>query len=573
MLRAMRSSLLPLLVTLLAALVLAPAAGAHAQLESSSPERGQSLTESPKQVEFHFSESVEAAFGALRVYDKDGERVDSGTLIRPDGQSSLGVRLKPDLADGSYTATYRVVSADSHPVSGGVTFTVGRAAAAPVRSIGDYLDEQQTPQATQVAYTAVRLVGYLALVLLLGVAFFDGFAFMPAARMPGVSDAVSAFAARATVIKGVAAGLGVLTSALAIVFQGAAAVGESFFAALNQQSITEVLDTRSGSWMLARLGLWLLIAVVWAVSARGGLRRGNVWLLILGVLAAQTPALIGHAAVTDPSWAMVGLDFVHIVTMSIWIGGIFAALFVLPRATATLAMVARTRLLVAVFDRFSRIAMVCVGAIVFTGVVQSLVHFSAVSELTSTSYGRAILAKIVLLAAATVAAAVNRQRSLPDLRRAAARSESPAAAGRMLRDALRVELALTVLIVAVASALVGYAPPRAATAGPLVVERMLGPAQLQLVVDPARRGNNQIHLYLTDPETGAQFTDYKGLTAQISREAPPIPPIDLRLERAGPGHHVDQSAQFAGAGRWLLRIEMRRSEFDQDEAKIEVPVR
>jgi copper transport protein len=51
--------------------------------------------------------------------------VDEGDLVRPDGASeAVGVALRGDLADGSYTATFRVVSAESHPVSGGYVFTV-----------------------------------------------------------------------------------------------------------------------------------------------------------------------------------------------------------------------------------------------------------------------------------------------------------------------------------------------------------------------------------------------------------------------------------------------------------------
>ena len=76
---------------------------------------------------FRFNEPVESAFGALRVFDAKGERVDVGATERPGGDGeAVAVRLRPDLPDGSYTATYRVVSADSHPISGGFVFTVGK---------------------------------------------------------------------------------------------------------------------------------------------------------------------------------------------------------------------------------------------------------------------------------------------------------------------------------------------------------------------------------------------------------------------------------------------------------------
>jgi methionine-rich copper-binding protein CopC len=56
-----------LLIALLALAVAAPAASAHATLESSTPERGAALDAQPGQVAFSFNEPVEGSFGALRV--------------------------------------------------------------------------------------------------------------------------------------------------------------------------------------------------------------------------------------------------------------------------------------------------------------------------------------------------------------------------------------------------------------------------------------------------------------------------------------------------------------------------
>src|SRR3954470_21894742 len=110
-----------LLALVLVALALLPAAaGAHATLQSTTPANGTALKAAPKQVLFRFSEPVEGSFGAVRVFDAKGERVDDDKAFHPGGDGKrLGVKLQPGLARGSYTATYRVVSADSHIVSGG----------------------------------------------------------------------------------------------------------------------------------------------------------------------------------------------------------------------------------------------------------------------------------------------------------------------------------------------------------------------------------------------------------------------------------------------------------------------
>ncbi|MFT4048875.1 MAG: CopD family protein [Solirubrobacterales bacterium] len=559
--------------SLIACLAAALPAAAHAQLESTVPARDATLERAPAFVEFRFGEPVEAAFGSVRVYDESGTRVDRGGVLRPDGDSSIAVRTRPGLGDGSYTATYRVVSADSHPVSGGFVFHVGETARPPTRSVASYLASAQPPRTTVVAYVAVRFAGYLALCLLFGFVFFDAFVFGPSARRVGSAAADSAFARRAAAIEGVGVALGVAAAALAIVFQAAIAAGEGALSAVGSGAVGEVLETRSGGWMLARLGIWLAIALVWTLFVRRSPRAGLAAMLALGALAAQTPALIGHAAVTSPVWLMIGFDFIHVVAMSVWVGGLAAGLLALPCATATLVPAARTSLLVECFDRFSRFALVCVCALIVTGVGQSLVQFDSFDELASTAYGRAIVIKAALLVALIVLAAINRQRALPRLRLLAERGDAPGDAGRLLRRTLGAELALTIGAIAVASALVGYAPAKAAAGGPFVGEGRLGPAQLQLIVDPARSGPNQLHMYLSDPASGAQFTSYKELRVSIERAKPQLGPIELQPSRAGPGHFVVPDVRFPGAGDWRVTVTMRTSEFDEYQKSFAVKIR
>jgi copper transport protein len=562
-----------LISAMLLAAVLAQSAAAHAQLLSSSPARDSAVKNSPASVELRFGEHVEAAFGAVRVFASDGSRVDTGPLIRPDGPSSVGVRLKPALADGGYTVTYRVTSADSHPVAGGFVFQVGTASTAPAKSVAAYLATEQAGQSTKIAYSVARFAGYLALCLLFGVAFFDAFVFGPAVARAGAAGAEAGFARGAGLLEGVGVALGVTAAATAIVFQGAVAGGQSFWSALDPDVVSEVVGTRSGTWMLVRLALWIAIAIVWALYARRGSRAGLASMLVLGALAAQTPALIGHAAVTTPVWLMVGLDFAHVVAMSLWVGGLVAALIALPMATRGVAQAKRTGLLVEVFGRFSQVALIAVGAIVVSGVGQAIVQIDDLSELTSTAYGRALLIKAALLLVVVAVAAINRFSILPGLRARLADHETPGNAGVALRRTLIGEVALTVVIIGVASALVGYAPAKAASSGPFVVNRTIGPAEMQLIVDPARSGSNQVHVYLTDPVSGAQYKRFKQLTIELSRDDPAFGPIALSPQVAGPGHYVAENAQFPGAGDWTLDVVMRVSEFDQYEQEFDLKIR
>ena len=140
-------------------------------LTHSTPHRGQTVEEPPPAVQFDFNEPVEVSFGAIRVYDEDGERVDDGDITRPDSSSNkVAVALRDGLGDGVYTGTYRVVSADGHPVSGGFSFGVGEAlptgGSAP--SVADLLEESDSGPEVEGTYGVVRGFHYAALLFLIG---------------------------------------------------------------------------------------------------------------------------------------------------------------------------------------------------------------------------------------------------------------------------------------------------------------------------------------------------------------------------------------------------------------------
>jgi copper transport protein len=217
---------LALVVTLVAALLLAPSAAlAHATLEGTSPPRGATVKQQPSAVVFRFSEPVEGNFGAVRVYDANGERVDEGDAFHPDGESQkLGVHLKPDLPDGSYTATYRVVSADGHIISSGFVFSIGKAGRAPEETVAELVAGGGSGTATEIGMGIARGVQYAALAVALGALTFLLLAWRPARRLVGGADqrwqrAGIAFERRLWVVLLAAAVAGAISAAAAVVFE------------------------------------------------------------------------------------------------------------------------------------------------------------------------------------------------------------------------------------------------------------------------------------------------------------------------------------------------------------------
>lgn len=584
---------------LVLALVAPGAASAHAVLLGSEPARGVTVPTAPAEVVLTFSEPVEAAFGALRVIGADGERVDDGRSGHPGGRKNeLRVGLGSDVADGTYVATYRVISADSHPVSGAVVFSVGKAGDAPA-NVESLLNAEAGP-VTANALKAARGIAYAATVAVVGGLVFLLLVWSPAARAVGLSAAaVAAFGARLQFVFGIAVAAGALATAAGLGLQAAIASATTFWGALDTATLRELLDTNFGQAWGVRLVAFAALGIVVpllrpavgaplpremsapaavhagapAPSPGTGRAAGLTIAALACVALIVTPALAGHARATAPVGLNVAVDAVHLAAISAWIGGLVMLLFAVPAATRAIAEGERTRLLAAVLQRFSPLALGCVALAVATGAFMSVVHLTAVAELVDSDWGRLVLVKIVVLGGLIVLGAVNQRRIMPRLRALAAGGDAPGGAGRFLRATLRAEIALAVVVLGVTAVLVGISPPAAgAGSGPVSIEERVGPLQLQATVDPGTAGVNEVHIYLLRSD-GQPFVGTKELRMSAALPAEGIGPIGLEPRRAGPGHYIVESLPLTPAGDWVLAVAVRVSEFDQYDTRLDVPVR
>ena len=515
-----------------AVLVTPAGASAHAVLEETSPPRGATVEQQPDEVRFGFNEPVEGSFGAVRVFDVSGERVDEGEVTRADGGKEVAIGLRDDLPRGSYTATFRLISADAHPVTGGFVFSIGRPGAAA--DVAALIDEDQAGPATDVAFGAVRALSYAAIALVVGGALFLVVAWGPALRaVAGAGrdwvEAADAFGARFRRLALGAVALGLIATLLGLVLQGATAGGTSFWDALDPDVIGDVLATRFGTAWALRLPAYLVL---------GGLlllRASSCGAAVLAVLALGyllvSPALAGHASTQSPGLLLVPANIVHVAAMSAWLGGLAFLVLTVPAATRRLAGADRTRLLAAAVSRVSTVALVAVAVLLASGVTQSIVHLESLGDLTGTAFGRAILVKAGLFFVLLGLGAYNRRRSTPGLARLAADGEAPGRTGLLLRRTILVELTLMAGVLAATGALTAYPPPSAAAAGPFSASERLGPARMEVTLDPARVGRNELHLYLFDSRTGAQYDRAKELRLDMTLPERDIGPIELSRGR------------------------------------------
>ena len=560
-----------LLALALAALAFPAVAGAHATVQRTVPERGAALQQAPPEVRFEFNEPVEAAFGAVRVFDAKGNEVHDGAAFHPGGRSkAIAVKLRRGLGEGGYTATFRVISADGHPVSGGIVFGVGEGAGGG-KTVAELLAGQGSGPATSVAFGFARGTQFAAIAIGLGALIFLLACWLPALREAAGAGAdwtaaADAFAGRARATIAAAAAAGVLSGAFALACQGATATGDTVWSAFAPDVIREVLETRFGV-------AWGAATVLWLVA--GGLaltRLARVPLALAMAPLALLPSLGGHASTQAPVWLNLPANAIHVLAMSAWVGGIAAILVSVRAATARLEPSDRTRLLAGSVARFSTMAGLAVAALLTTGVIQSIISVRTFPALLDSAYGRAVLIKAILFAALMGLGWINRRRLVPALRSAAAATAAPGRAGVLLRRTLRAEAALMLAVLGVTAALASYAPSVAETAGPFSTDTDIGPARLEVTVEPATVGANEMHLYLFDRRTGAQYDATKEITIAASLPGKDVAPIELDATKAGPGHYVVSGGSFSLAGDWRVTVDARVSEFDQYRARFDVPI-
>jgi len=557
-----------LIAALIAAASLAApaAAGAHAVVESTVPQRGAIVSRAPGQVAFRFDEGVEGNFGAVRVFDARGDRVDRGDAFHPGSrQDELAVALRPGLGRGTYTATYRVVSADSHVVSGGFVFSIGEATVAGA-TVEELLGAPGTGRVTSTAFAAARALQYAAIAIAGGALAFLLLVWIPA----GASmEASAAFGRRWRRLLLAAAAAGAVSALAAVTLEAAQAAGVNGWSALRPSILREVLGTRFGTVWSLGAAAWLAVGALAAVLSprlRPLLALPLAYLLVL-------PALGGHASVQEPVAVLLPANVAHVAAMAAWLGGLVCLLAVVPAATRAVDSRGRTRLLAAVLTRFSALALGAVALLLVTGLVQAWLEIRDLDRVFGTAFGRAVFVKLVLLLALIALGVLQRRRNLPALRRAAREGRSPGEAGLSLRRALRAEVALMVGVLGVTGALAGYAPASAVRAGPFSADTRVGPQNMQLTVDPARVGANEVHLYLTDPRTGAPVDDAREVRVAASLPEKEIGATTEQGQKAGSGHYVVPGLALGVRGHWQLAVTVRVSAFDEYSARLTVPVR
>ncbi|MEU6577700.1 copper resistance protein CopC [Streptomyces sp. NPDC046805] len=596
-------------------------ASAHAVLRGSDPADGTVLKSAPGYVTLTFSESVGLLDDSFRVYDPGNRQVDTGEARPVPGRSDTArVRLPAGLGQGTFTVAWRVVSADSHPVSGAFTYSVGKpSVTAPTVRTGPAEDP-----VTGSLYDIARYVAYVALALLIGTVTFR-----LACRPPDSGPL------RAPALTGWWALLA--ATAVLLVLRAPYEEGTGPASAFGLASLSRTTASRPGLALLARLALLLVAgALLWRPHARVALSRpvravravGAVWAVAL----ALTWASAEHASAGIQVPVAMAASVLHLLAMAVWLGGLAALLGTLYRSPDALP--------VTVVTRFSRLAFASVTVLVVTGVYQAWRGLGSWDALTGTSYGRILIAKsgavALLLAAANrsrrwtarlvpteAAESVLRERvpepaaappvgdssytasatSTASVASTASMASPGSSSGpglvsdhRSLRRSVLAEAAVAAVVLVISTALASTLPGRAsaeasasssasasasgATSGipvasvttvPFAVGNARG--KVQITLDPGRvgaSGKNSVQAVVFGADGG--FATVPELRLSFTLPARNIGPIDAGLTDKG-GYWGADSVGLPMPGTWTMKVTVRVSALDQvtESRQVRIP--
>ncbi len=583
-----------------------PPVEAHATLIRSSPQNGSEEQRPPARVIVYFSEPVEPKLTNIEVFDNDRNQVDEQDVAVDERDRSIASVGVPTLDPGLYTVEFsNVSSVDGHPWSGIFQFIIKNPdGTIPEDAVFD--PDAQTSGGTgllpQNIDIALKWAALLSLATAIGAAVFVIAVAKPAGRFLSEEDRSvidRAGESWAVTVAHILLPVSFIAAAMLVVISvGRFQTDTSLF-----DYLTEV---RTGRYQLANLIL-VAVALVGAdvvyLSGKPAYKRlGFAVLIGAGFAAMMTYSLTSHGATGAGKFWSVSSDFVHLATSSLWVGALVLLVPVM-RQRQRLATEAAGFLYVAnAFDRFSVLAGASVFAVMVTGVFNGLVEIPTWSAFTDTTYGKVLLAKLIIVGLLLPIAGLNAFFLKPRLVEAidglyqeggTAKADQRSSWTRSLAW-LQVWLPRTIVaeivVVVAVFASVGVLTQTSTAKGEIAQReaeeraqteftdvRTAGDLELTFEIQPNTVGINRYTITARN-EDGSPATTVTLARLRFSYTDPAQPDVrppaaELVLrEGTAPGEFVGQGSYFTQPGSWLVEATIRRSDADDVSRTFSVPV-
>ena len=547
----------PVWVVLALAVLLmqAPAAvEAHANYAESDPAANSVVDEPPERVTIRFTEPHEPSLSEIQVFDTQGIRVDEGdSEVDPSDPLVMSVSVK-NLADGTYTVAWKNVSTvDGHRVRGAFVFSVGEPIASDAAAAIADQPLFQSPSDPVIRWLvllgALTLVGAVAFHLLVSRPVLGGQDAV--VLVPNLTGSLSRLVIVAT-------GVLLAASVAQLVVQASVVFESSLVAALGGPVWELLIETDWG-----RLWLWrVVLGAASAATVIAGWRRGDNLALamlgsVLGAASLLTISLTSHAAATvNVRTEAIINDFIHLVAVAVWVGGLVALIIGVRVIMKTCDGVERREMLSVLVRRFSLVAGLSVAAIILTGLYSAWAQVVTVPAL-QVPYGRALGIKVAVVAGLLLVAAANLVWVRPRLR-------AGGNASTWLKRLVGVEIVLAAIVLLSVGFLTSLEPARQVASregigveSGLVFEELSEGTRMVLEIEPGLVGPNTVNVSLADP-SGSPITNATDVRVRLSYLDADFGEIPYSATEAGAGEYALDDQLISIAGAWQIELVVQR---------------
>jgi copper transport protein len=503
---------------------------AHSNVLSIEPNIHQTFASAPPEIRMTFTEPVEAQFSRMDVTNNQGELVPLPPATVPEPNSL--VLDSSSLQAGVYTVAWRVVSAsDGHPSEGSFPLRIGSNAAV-ISSI--------EPQSDSIPVDSAGLRGFnfLSLALLMGAVTFPLLIWKPelSEKLPHGEAALIRYFGIAWLLFGL--------SSFALLFLQAELFTGSWrtaFSALPKL----LLGTRFGYLWLGRIALWLILGLLF--NGRRQLNPSGRLHLLLVMALLLVQSLMSHASGALDTVAALAADWLHLVAMGLWLGGLVAFFIVLGALRKDLAALSE------MIARFSNMARLSVAMLILTGSYSAWLHLGNFDALITTPYGQALIVKLLLFLPLLAIGAINLLLTERGLRAGDFRWSG------ILRGLLGAEIALTLGILAAVGSMTAVEPARTAYQPPpppaqpasFFEMALQDEMMIHLTIEPNIVGENRFYVELFNLEMSAPINDASSVRLTFEHEGSSS---DLQAIAQGGGRYLVSGANLSEAGEWQIQV-------------------
>ncbi len=521
-------------IILLCALLFPTQAFAHASLVEVSPAPDSRLESPPDQIALTFNERLEKSLYSIKVLDSNGRSVTSKKAVMSEDQRMIRLDLPSGLPDDYYTVSYKIISADGHPVEMSYIFTLGDALPPPPAAQSEGMPAMDAMQMShsgghggaidsgEIILFLSRMAYFLTMLCLVGWLFWS-------------------------ILEPKKSGdLQILGKHWSIVLQRSFLLALLCMIALQlPDMIDEWTGSSFGELLGTSIGLSWLVSLILSVIGFYALGRSKIvdalWIALL--LAAKS--ISGHAMAYEPPVRTIALDWIHLLAAAIWAGGLLYTLIHWRghRAYTTQFL-----------PRFSRGAWMSLLSLIATGVASTLIFLPKLSYVVYTRWGVLLLAKVGLVLLVLVAGMLMRRKI---------KKQIVAKAGWLLK----LDFALMLMIMLIVGIFTYSSPVPANT--PLYWHVMGTSVHMSAIITPNAPGTNsfEVDVWLPEeqklPKHVQMLLKYKDDDEVAPIEVPLEQSFDHELPYSSPGLtrfvYVGEGPYLPFPGHWELEVRVMDS--------------